>query len=508
MLQQLKPLVNWLTEWQRAREQNPGQMLLLVGLLLVVIQISPYWYPTRDGAEYVSVARSIGTEAEFLNYGSPRTKIPPVYPLAISPAWWTGERPWLVVSSIQSLWGLAFLAGCWWWFRRLIPDHAVLLTGITCANASLWYYYARTLKEVLFLALLMATVWAMHRLVEAVDAAEKRSSRRIVGWGLLATTFFTALCLTRYPAIVLSGGLGLMLMQQAWRRKRGWWRPILIPLLVSLIPALALFVYLKWDHEMAAIHGHGTYAAAWQEAGRSFFSRFNESLIRRTEDFGRILLPGMFKSYGNEASWIDWNMLIYVPTIIVVFYGCWILFWERDDMLVGMFPFYLLLYLAWPYQQGSRFAIAVVPLAFACYWTGCQRLLRFGPGFLTVLFMLHLGVASCYWLFVDRPRAAEEHQYWSQVDELAARIPPEVLDEPSQIGVQRIPASLHSMLQVGLDYRVYSFKDHPTFYPEAAWMIQRTRYTKPAEFELIHSTGQFDLLKRTKPGGQLPPLPK
>ncbi|WP_231742745.1 hypothetical protein [Polystyrenella longa] len=500
----IKQVGRWLDQWQRAREAKPGQMLFMLGLLLVAIQISPYWYATRDGAEYVSVARSIGTEGEFNNYGSPRTKVPPVYPLLISPAWWTGERPWLAVSCIQAGWGLVLLAGTWWWFRRLIPDHAVTLTGITMVNASLWYYYARTLKEIVFLALLLSTLWAMQQLLNALNTKQKSSCRALCLRGLLSTSLLTLLCLTRYSAVVLSAGLGLVLLKQSWQSRTHWWRVVIVPALVSLVPCVAVYCYLSWDQQMAAVHGHGTYIAAWQEAGSTFVSRLNESLIRRTEDFGRVLLPGMFKSYSNQPTWFDWNMLIFIPTIIVVLYGWWRLFRTRDDLFVALFPFYLLLYLAWPYQQGTRFAVALLPLAFACYWTGCQRLLRFGPLALSLLFILHLAVSSSYWLFVERPRVAYEDRYWQEVDAISKHLPAEVLEQRDQIGVNRIPASLHSMLQVELDYRLYSFKDHPTFYSEANWMIQPVVYPHPGEFRTVYESYNFELLQRIKPDGELP----
>ncbi|MCA9039236.1 MAG: hypothetical protein KDA65_02700 [Planctomycetaceae bacterium] len=500
----IKQVGHWLDNWQRSREANPQQMLLLLSLLVVMIQISPYWYATRDGAEYISVARSIGTTGDFQNYGSPRTKVPPVYPMAISPAWWTGERPWLIVSVIQAGFGLAFLGGAWLWIRRLIPQHAVLLTGIMLVNASLWYYYARTLKEVFFLALLMWTLWVLRKFCDLFLPDHEKSIPAICLWGLLSTLLLTLLCLTRYSAVVIVPGIALLFLKQSWEQRTGWWRAIILPTAVCLIPCIALFWYLTWDHQMAAIHGHGTYATAWQEAGRTFVERLNESLIRRTEDFGRVLLPGMFKSYSNQPTWFDSNMLIFIPTIIVMLYGWGRLFRTTDDLFVCLFPFYLLLYLAWPYQQGSRFAVTLIPLAFACYWTGCQRLLRFGPLFLSLLFILHLGVSSSYWMTVDRPRAAQEDLLWKEVDDLAKHIPAEALTQRDQIGVNRIPASLHSMLQVGFDYRFYSFKDHPHFYEEATWMIQPASFPQPEEFELIHSTGNFVLLKRTKPGGQLP----
>ncbi|MEZ6046515.1 MAG: glycosyltransferase family 39 protein [Planctomycetaceae bacterium] len=419
----IKQTGNWLDEWQQKREANPFQMLLLVGLLLVVMQISPYWYATRDGAEYISVARSIGTTGEFLNYGSPRTKVPPVYPLLISPAWWTGARPWLVVSCLQAVWGLLFLGGAWLWIRRLLPQHATLLTGCMLVNTSFWFYYARTLKEVVFLALLMWTLWCLRKLVDLLQPVENKNYKLIFSWGICSTILFTLLCLTRYSAIVIAPGLFLMFLKQCWEQRSGWWQVIVVPLLVSIVPVIALYAWLRWDQQMAAIHGHGTYLAAWQEAGCSFLGRFNETLIRRTEDFGRLLLPGMFKSYSNQPTWFDWNMLIFIPTIIVVLYGWWRLFRTTNDLFVMLFPFYLMLYIAWPYQQGSRFAVTLIPLAFACYWTGCRQLLRFGPLFLSLLFLLHLMASCSYWGLVDRPRAVEDSLLWKDVDQLAAHIP-------------------------------------------------------------------------------------
>ncbi|MBA3272648.1 MAG: hypothetical protein H0T11_02090, partial [Chthoniobacterales bacterium] len=104
---------------------------ILVGYaLLLATQINPWWNATRDGLNYLSIARNIA-DGRLARLGEPHLHYAPGYSVIISPAFLFGERPFLLVSIIHWLLAVGIMLGVFHWSRRVAPTAAALLiTGL------------------------------------------------------------------------------------------------------------------------------------------------------------------------------------------------------------------------------------------------------------------------------------------------------------------------------------------------------------------------------------------
>jgi hypothetical protein len=102
-----------------AMNRRPWLWLTVFALALAA-QISPWWYPSDDGCTYLSMARSIAAGEPFERYGQQGSGIPPGYPLLVGPVFWLSDQPFLALSVMHWLMGVALLVAAFAkWYREL-----------------------------------------------------------------------------------------------------------------------------------------------------------------------------------------------------------------------------------------------------------------------------------------------------------------------------------------------------------------------------------------------------
>ena len=64
--------------------------------MVPLLLISGDWKPDPDSVNYLSMARSLAAHHGLQRLSSPQWYYAPLYPVLISPAFWTGPRPFWV----------------------------------------------------------------------------------------------------------------------------------------------------------------------------------------------------------------------------------------------------------------------------------------------------------------------------------------------------------------------------------------------------------------------------
>lgn len=442
--------------------------LLLVALLLLM-QIASWWVPGRDAAAYLSIAASTA-EGAPARFGSPHLYYAPGYPVLIAPTYAIDERPFLAISLLQ----FAFTLIAAWltlrWMRRLVGGAAPLLTVLVFVNVGLWALYRATLAEMAFLCIMLGAVEAWR------DVHGATTWRRLVLGGVLAALAL----LTRQAGVMLLGGLALVLVLAARRGRLPWSTAVLRGVVCALPAVVAGAALLAYDAHTAAEAGREDvrYVAQAVDGEHGLATQLLEGLRLRSAELGRLLVPGMHKAYAPARTWLHVNTLVYGLVTLVVGLGWWRSTRARTDVLLWTAPCYVLLYIVWPFDQGTRFLAPLLPVWTAALWFAARAWEgRRRTALVLFLVVAHLGVATGAWL--KQRELARYDDRWPWIDRVV-EVVGEDRDRVEAIGLDRHE---RLMLQVGLDRPLL---EAPSGAPPArAWRVLGPEETPPAGWDRV-----------------------
>jgi hypothetical protein len=392
------------------------QFVLAAAVIWLAVQVSPLWYPAPDSGAYLSIARGLARDGVLLNHGRPQLYYSVGYPLLIAPLYLVGDEPFLRIAVLHFALGVAVLALTYHWVRGIAPEHAAWVAALTVCSAAFGTVYRRPLSETAFMTAMLAGVVVLNRV-----------SRREGGWPVVALGALLAVAavLTRPAGLTLAAGFGAVLLRSAWRGERSWRSAVIVAAAVGIPPVVAEATVIVQDRVRAEQIGAISYTDQVCAADQSLAGQLAEGVRVRVQEVGRLLVPGMYKAVGRAGDWLNVNMLVYVPLAVAVGWGWVRLIRERGDVFAGLLPFYVLLYIVWPYDQGARFFTPLVPLFAICLVTlartvSAESVRRVGVGLATA----HLLVAIGYWQFADWPEAVRYNADRAAVRQLVDRVPP------------------------------------------------------------------------------------
>jgi hypothetical protein len=463
-----------------ALDRRPGWCLLILALLFAV-QVSAYWYPTPDASGYLSMARSLARGEGLRNLGSGQLYLAPGYPVLVSPAFLVGDQPFLVLSLVNA--GLAglLMLGIYTWARRQVPAAALLVTAVALVNVDLWALYRRTLSEMAFMALLMWVINALHW----ACATTSRPSR--IGRTVLAAGLMICLVTVRQAGLTVAAGFGTVMLFEAWRARVPWGRALGMALAVGVPACVAVLGLAVYDRLMAAPSGAATYAGQIIDPTTTWAGQLLEGLRLRISEIGRVTIPGMFKAYGRRGQWLHPTMAIYLPLLLLLLAGWWRLVGRTRDVLALTLPFYLGLYVVWPFDQATRFTVPMIPLLLACLWSMLEPLRTCRFRIMGALLAGHLGVAAGYWVAVDWPRARADQAQWAPLRQVAASL----RAEGGPVLVEELPANAPWMLQLALDRRVREHMPGAPIDPDVHWIVTLEPDSAYEGFSLHSRAGKY-----------------
>jgi hypothetical protein len=470
----------------RTVNERPWLWLTLLALLLAA-QVRPWWFPQGDGRSFLSMARSLAVEGHMRNMGQAHLWYFPGYSLLISPLYLIAERPFWLISAFQWLSAILFMIGVYWWARSVLPQWAVWIAGLCVVNQGVWIHCARTMNEVPFMC---GWIWSANA---ALWAARSRSWQRTLLLGSLAAALLTVTSLIRPAGILLAVGLGLHLGWQALRKETTWSRAVALTLLVGIPGSLAIGDFLLRERATAAQAHARTYLDNFGDSAASPLTAYAEGARMAIRDSGRVIIPGMFKAY-QERGWRDLNLVVYFPACIVLAAMWWRLTRETTDPLLLMTPFYVLLYVIYPYEAGARFYIPLLPVFMA----SLVRLVLLLPArrhwVVAAVLCGHLLLAAGYWLTVDTSRGRAAMARWHEIDPLAHSI----VCRTDRVVACNISGDDVFMLELVLD-RFVPRTTPESLAPDAEWIVAKRNSNPVPQFDLCTETDSLCLLRRHPP---------
>jgi hypothetical protein len=472
----------------------PATFYLVILATFLLIQVSSSWIPTRDGAAYLSIAKSLASGNGLRRFGNPHLHFAPGYSILIAPAFLFSDEPFLLISSLHWLFLVAFIWGVYLWSERQLPAHALLLTALCAINVGVLYYFRRTLSEAAFTPLL---IWTAVFVDRAADASNRPDTGK---FALIAALLAGYLFSIRLAGVTLAIGFALMLIVKAIKREITGTRAAAYASIV-LATALGTTVMLvEHDHAMALASGLAT--SYYDEVVRSETSvdqRILTGILWRVQEIGRLTLPGAFKAYGG---WIHPIMLVYVPTFVAFSVGFYDVASRRRSALLYAFPVYFFLYIIWPHDQGARFMTPMVPvlwlslLAFVAQSRWKVLIHRFSRW----LFAACL-VTSMAYFGTDRLEARKLIAYWNIADTMSTLLP-----TPAHISFIRTARSfaLNSfgpICAVRFDRRCEEIREgsEHDIRLHIEYVAAFGPAIPPANFVLLSEGQNFTLFKRQRP---------
>ncbi|MBV9122410.1 MAG: hypothetical protein JO112_03480, partial [Planctomycetes bacterium] len=471
----------------------PAWLWLAAWCLLLAVQIiTPLWYPTPDACAYLSIARSLAATARPTNLGDTYLMFPLGYPSLISPLFLVGGCPFLALTLLHAALSGLYLAGTYVWVRKHAPEAALPIALLAVGNVLVLGILRRALSEAAFLPLM---IW----LVNALGAIPRSRTvwRPLLGAGVL----LGLLVAVRQAGIFFAAGFGLQMLLSARRGLLTWRRACGLTLAVGLPGALALAGVIGLDH-LAALH-----QGRWSPlnilfrssahlpsdfADRPVGAQCLEGLRIRISEVGRLLLPGMFNSYGKDGDWWNLNLLLYLPLVLLVALGWFRFARQRLDVFALTVPLYVALYVYWPFNQSARFFVPLLPMLYLCLWWGLERLGQRRRAVLQVLLGAHMVVALGYWLAIDRPRALADARRWQDLQQVAAlvRAEPGTLQTTSELG------NSYLLLAYLLDQPVsQQFRGQPVD-ARVSWLVDAIEAPPRVGFQPFRTVGPYRLLRR------------
>ncbi len=475
-------------DWLARQSIRPLPWMGLFALLLA-IQISPWWYPTPDAAAYLSIARAIATTHRFRNLGGVHLAYPPGYPLLISPAFLISGRPFVILSAMHWLMALILMAGVYRWTVKLAPEAALLLTGLTMVNVTLWIYFRRTLSELAFMTVM---IWTAIMLDAVLDAGSRRSGALKAALGGL---LLIALAMIREPGVLLGLGFAIAALLRVHDRELRAADSLWMSAMVAAPAAAGVLAFLLYDRATARAAPSavfGTHLSGFLDPGAPILPRIVEGLRLQISEAGRLIVPGMFKSYAAHEQWLNINVVIYLAMFALVAAGWWRLIHRRREVLAATLPLYFALYVAWAFDADARYLLPFLPVLLASLWFVLEPLTRSRLTVLAALLVLHLAVALGYWTTVEIPRGRECNRQWTAVETFV----PDLRDATGLIvATHQVPECARLMLSFLID-RPLPERQRPGDFPQARWLLLPSDTASPSGFGMEKEEQHYKLLVR------------
>jgi 4-amino-4-deoxy-L-arabinose transferase-like glycosyltransferase len=396
-------------------ERHPW-IVAAVFALLLAIQITPQFKMSPDGVSYMSIARNLILHGRLERLGSPHIRYAPGYPVFISPAFLL-PRPFIGVQVLQWIYALVLMLGVYIWFARYAGRSAIWIAALTMASAGYWDLFRTASSEIVFAPCL---IWAGVSMARCLDG------RRSILALIFAIVLAALACATRQAGAMLVPGFVLAFILHARNGRIAWPRAVALAAAFAIFIAAVSWGLIAFDHwgirQMAS--GETGYTAIFFNANRSFVGQIAEGARRQIAEVSRLLIPGMWKTHSREHEFLSVNNLIYAAVFIPVAIGWWRFCRETTDPFALSLPFFIALYIVYPYDSGTRFTVPVLAVLAGSIWFLLKSQADKRAAIFLVLIVIHTLVAIGFWLD-DAAHVRRRYLRRPEMERVAAAIPPQ-----------------------------------------------------------------------------------
>ncbi len=187
----------------------------VVGIVLVAailaLNLTSYWVPTKDGALYLNLARSLAAGRGYQIDGIQHTLVFPGFPTMLAAVFATLGENFFVMNLIEALMGIGCVLLSFALFRRWLGDHLALVIAIlTGTTETLIRYSSRLLTDMPHLFFSLLSLFFIQQMW-----VQKTGTRRMVT-SFLAGCSVMAACMMRPNGVVL---IPVAVVALFWRRR-------------------------------------------------------------------------------------------------------------------------------------------------------------------------------------------------------------------------------------------------------------------------------------------------
>jgi hypothetical protein len=430
-------------------------------LCLLAMQITPAFKPNPDGVNYMSIARNLALHGRLERLGSTHLHYAPGYALVIAPAFLISKTPFFLIGVIHLVL-CAFLAwAVYSWMAGIDRSGAVLVTGVLLVSPEMWNLFRQASAEMVFLPAMMASVLFMRKAVEA----RSNAGAFWATLGAAAMTGFT--CGVRQIGVFLAAGFFAALLWRAWQKKIAPRRAVLSGTAVLAV-ALAVTLGLMILDQIGSTRANSpdeTYVHLMSPAAKSVVGNLVEGFRREIFAVGRLVIPGMWKTYSRPGAWLNLNMLIYATVCVVAGIG-WLRLLGLADPLVMTAPFYLAFCMVWPIDTGTRLTFPMLPVLAACLWVAFRKLGMLRGNLFVALIVIQAAVSSGFWI-ADAARVRKAFKDWPTMQQVAEKIGPGT----DGVAVRDLPDERWLFLMYVLDRQVPTLEKSDPLPPSTNYVV-------------------------------------
>lgn len=472
------------------RKRSAWVALALFAIL--AIQIRTWWVATPDALGYLSISRSVWSHDGLSRLGQRQLYYAPGFPLLISPIFLFPHKQFLLLSLARLGMALLSLLAAYFWARNLVKRPAALmLTALVAVNVSFEKLYRLPLSDLPMMMWLFWSALAMRKLLTA------RSAGAGAVWCGVAALLVAAAAFTRQSALAIGLGMAAALFLRATRHRISWLRATSLASLILFPTTIGLCALANWDRTLAGAHGL-TYID--QIRSMSLYRQIGQGPALRSRQIAQLVILGGLTRHALPHQWRDPDLLIFLPLSALIAAGWAMLVRRFADPLLWAVPFYVALYVLWPYHQGTRFFTPILPILLTCAWPILERLRNTRWLLLTLLCFAHLTVATSRWLREIRRDGAEYRTAYPALTNLAPAI------AANRGPVAAVGLSVHA--QYWLVYLIDRQLDYPPRYtaprkplsvavPNAVeWVVEPLGAPVPADFTSVRVAQPFRLAHR------------
>ena len=291
-------------------------------------------------------------------------------------------------------------------------------------------------------------IWTVVALDSALEAGTRgaRAIRAAAG-----TVLLVAMALIREPGVVFAPGFVAAALLCVRDRKLRWTDAVGMAAEVAAPAAAGVVAFMIYDRATARAapsRVFGTHLGGFLDPSTPILQRVAEGLRLRISEVGRLVVPGMFKTYAPHGQWMNVNVIIYLAVFALVATGWWRLIRHRRDVFAATMPLYFALYAVWAFDADTRYLLPLLPAIMVSLWFAIQSMTRFPLTVLAALLLLHLAVALGYWTAVEIPRGRECNRQWVTAQAFA----PDIKDELGiVVATHQVPECTRLMLSFLID---------------------------------------------------------
>ena len=442
---------------------------------------------------------------ELACMGSPVLAFPPCYPLLLSPLFRLHNTPFLEISIVHFLLGIAFLCGIYRWARPTGAGRHRLDRSPQQRHVFAVDPLPRTDER--------DGVHGRHGLAlgKPPALARPQGRRAFLLWLAAAAVLTVGVCLIRFVGVALAAGgscalvagaceAGSLPIGQTRRLARankssaadGMLGCARRGMLIGAAAAASVGGAMWQGHLAAQSLGGETYLDRLEAGGGAeILNDYGPWFSLVVSEIGRDTVPFLFKSYGYIGWWWDVNMLVYVPWFGLLLYGYvrWIR--RNDDPLAWTLPFYLAVLTHYHSETGGRWWLPMTPAFFLCLWMALEGW-RQRRRFIRAVWLAHVLAALSYWLWADLPRTRRLDQSWPAVRCLADQI---TVDR-DRVMVDDKVSDLGQLFELVLDRHVHEGASNASIPASTQWLITKAGQPPPPGFVSRSRCGDCELLQR------------